>query len=45
MKNRVEYRIKEKCKRAYHYHDLKTHDKKNDNTPPGYDIFAPFFEF
>ena len=45
MEDRIEYGIEEKSKRAYHYHDFKSHDKKNDNTSPCDDIFTPFSEF
>jgi len=42
MKDRIEDRIEEKSKRAYHYHDLKGHYEEDNNTSLSDNTFAPF---
>ena len=38
VENWIEYRIKEKRKGAYHYHDFECHDKEYDYTSSCYDF-------
>jgi hypothetical protein len=42
MKDWIEYGIEEKGKRAYHYHNFKSHYEEYKNTTFRDDAFAPF---
>ena len=43
MKDWIEYRIEEKRKWTYHYHNFKGHDEENKNATPCDNTFTPFF--
>jgi len=42
MEDRVEDGIEEKSKRAYHYHDFKSHYEEDKNTSSRDETFTPF---